>query len=145
MVFFKIRQCRRDCEQNGAKDSYLLSNWCPRIPSQLSSADIGIFLGRLWSSPCSQPFERGRGKFSLTELCDCLGPLGWSRRRGQESLQWSSHQGKRAQVLRIFITRVKKFLIYEVLYFSCNFLVSGTENYYTITSGWLSILRRVVC
>ncbi len=47
---------------------------------------------------------------SLTELRDCLGPLGWSRRRGQESLQWSSHQGKRAEVQRIFITRPSEFL-----------------------------------
>jgi hypothetical protein len=88
-------------------------------------------------------FCEGEGKILFDWIvCDCLGPLGWSRRRGQESLQWSSHQGKRAQVLRIFIPRVKNFLRYEVLCFSCNFLVSGTENYNTITSGWLRVLRR---
>ncbi len=26
---------RRDCERHGAKDSSLLLNWCPRIPSQV--------------------------------------------------------------------------------------------------------------
>jgi hypothetical protein len=42
-VWFSLKSaCRRDCEQNGAKDSSLLLNWCPRIPP------LGPFKHRLF-------------------------------------------------------------------------------------------------